>query len=471
MTSDKRHPAPHKVTDGKPNNSPQLEVSWYGGFDWTDGHVYYGEFIADSVIPRYSDMSSEGLQFLRGPVEPEDEHYHDYYGGSGWDDPEWCYGSYGDPKDTTAFPPPVDTDYHRYGDMECFVYGIKTDERPSPFPIVPEDARSIICEVNPTRVNHILDPNFKAPLNRGEKAWHTKGKVVKVSQTESPYSSSGLLMWPGALAEYGGFGNYDNAIYVGNMSPVGQGGQDISSKDSAVNLWKIAFATNVRTRVFAGLKVMHSNGQFSTHLGQTVPVARPWESTHMPPPDELQVTIAIDPDLAVALGTQQSTVPEQYKPTRIAGAENITPESTSGWYIYYDVIDVGANALWALPFVGTMSNKAAGSIGLPAMVSSVIVERWDEDWLLTGDMIPEPLQVSPSPGENSITYLKSDPLIFFDGDSEGPSSDFVWMGQPHKSATGYYPQRETRVEGLRKLMNSWLPLGRSLSIRYVYERP
>ena len=488
MTTDKqRFPKPHKFDQNTwhADYSPSLLVSWYADFDY-DRANYYGQFTPDQIMPRYADEAEDGQKLLFGPVSTIDNHYHDYYGGSDWLERELCYASYGDPRDTVAHPPPAGTDYHRYNDAECFVYGEASDLRPTQLEIVPEDARAIICEVNPIRVNHITNPQFVKPINIGTRGWRTSGHVQRVNGLNGPYGSTGLLMFKHSLAEHGSFGDYRNAIYVGNTSPDGTGGQDASAKEADNNWWRISFMTNVRSGVYGGYKVLRSDGTITYHTRGVFPMSRPWDEVLYDREDSLHgldISISLSPDpssgpvVPGGVVSHSPSISHGFEDQNATPDINTSPYSRSGWYCYYSTLNLGANALWALPFVGVNDVFGRGGKGGTALITSVIAERWDSSWTL------EPRNTDPRTqydvddqggGYGRFhSFLRVDPLIYFDGDG-GTSkdvNDFIWYGDPNLSASGYYPQRYSRVSGLKHLMRAWLPLGRPFSVRYVHERP
>lgn len=332
-----------------------------------------------------------------------------------------------------------------------------------PDPVVPEDARAVIVEMFPDRVNWVGNPGFRHAINDGDDSWVTTGTATRVTTSTAQWSTHALQMGPAATATFGSLSSLLYAIPVAQPQ-----GDDKPFAQYEQNLWKMAFLCHKQFTVGApenstspqsdtppvgieaGFRVLREDGTTDEVITTRSPLPLPW--------------------LSISGGYGAVTDP--------------APVSATGWYCVYEVLDLGRDAVWALPFVRNTSSTAT------TLVTSVIAERWDQVALLRGPGVTvdvgqpqnqgdwpdsEAPVLEPWDYDWSLTDLLSvDPLVYFDGDSSFSSQqDFVYLepDNPQQAASGYYPQRVARTQALRTLMRSWLPISRTVSVRYQIDRP
>lgn len=341
----------------------------------------------------------------------------------------------------------------------------------------PEDARAVIADLYPSRVNWVGNPGFAADtdddpatswttvtLSRYDDgalqydadmiydlADGTATDTVKATVTTAPYVTKAMEILPGTALRFSDFTDLQYAIPV--MAPAGE---DKPYEQYQQNLWKFAFLcrqdvaeetpdTVAPTGAIGGMLVRRTDG--STDL----------------------VPTTVDP----------APLPWDYLEDREA-VEIVAPYSVTGWYCVYEVLDLGPDAVWALPVL--INGNEDDTIWFTA----VIAERWDDVTLLQGPSLFMDVGDVGLGGDARLDPLNPwdydwrradllalDPLVYFDGDSSlSTQTDFVWLpvGDGHY-VSGYYPQRIQRVEGLRNLLREWLPVSRTASVRYALDTP
>ena len=344
----------------------------------------------------------------------------------------------------------------------------------------PEDARAIITDIHPTRVNWVGNPGF-ADATDGDAAstWTTvtvsrydDGAVEydeslvydladgtatdtdKEAVTEAPYVSYAMKILPGTGLRFSDLSDLQYAIPV--LPPPGE---DKPYEQRQQNLWKFSYlcrqdvaeetspAPLAPSGALGGMLVRRTDGSTDLVLTTVAPQPLPWDYT-------------VDRD----------------------AVEVVDPLSVTGWFCVYEVLDLGPNAEWALPIL-INDNTEGDTIWFTA----VTAERWDDITLIQGPYLFMDIGQDQARGESRETALQPwdydwtladllsfDPLIYFDGDSSASTQqDFVWIpiGTDGHQVSGYYPQRTQRVEGLRNLMREWLPVSRTASVRYALDTP
>lgn len=344
--------------------------------------------------------------------------------------------------------------------------------------IEPEDARSIVADLFPTRVNWVANPGFQSQIDvSGEVGWKTtvfdqydldaaynvSHKYDQFSETtlltatrhtisDVPYVNYAAKINPGTALQYADLADVSYAIPVAPPE-----GDDKPFVQYQKNLWKFSFfcrqdvaeetspPPDKPTDIYGGFIILRTDGTLDSVLTSTVAKPLPWERVAVE-----TSTVAVD------------------------------PVSSSGWFSVYEVLDLGPDALWAIPII-TNFHKTDKTY-----VTGIIAERWDDITLLSGNLYVDVGQ-EQGYGEARVTPLQPweydwtradlltlDPLIYFDGDSSlSTQDDFVWISPSDMShsVSGYYPQRRQRTDGLRSMMGAWLPVSRSASIRYVLDTP
>jgi hypothetical protein len=321
------------------------------------------------------------------------------------------------------------------------VYGEGDDLVTPIFAVEPEDARAIVLEAFPKRVNHARNPCFASPISTtNPESWVvSSGQVSPATANDLqriPFGiTSGLRVNAGTQMWYGSLTRKKTSIWV---SPKEPSGADSSTAATQHNWWKIALVMNDHDNIRAGFIVRDRSG--GTHYVTTTDPAEPlpWD---------------IDED-SVAASFQAHVHASGDAPSPVL--------SNSGWYVLYGVLDLGMDAEWAVPFIQSSSTSA-----LPTVVTGVTVERVAELDFLTGPAI-----LPQNQRWKTADLLRQDHIVVFDGNSKSRGSDdYIWLGDPASSVSGYYPQRVSRAGAMKDLMYGQTPVGRTISLRYVYETP
>lgn len=357
-----------------------------------------------------------------------------------------------------------------------FVYNSGTLVYP-PENIEPEDARSVIADLFPTRVNWVPQPGFQSALDPVGVGWKSLDfglydysqtynasqvynmlsttattPAVRSAVTDAPYVNYAAKIAASSALRYADLTDLSYAIPVAPPE-----GDDKPFVQYQKNLWKFSFfcrkdvaegttpAPTKPTNVHGGFLVLRTDGTYSFVITSVTAKPLPWDRV-----DVEDATTATD------------------------------PVSATGWFCVYEVLDLGPDAVWAIPVLINSGTSAA-------YFTAVIAERWDDITLLNGNIFVDVGQDSSEGGDGRprpisvweydwtrADLLALDPLVYFDGDSSlSTQDDFVWLSPNDlsHSVSGYYPQRRQRTDGLRSMMSAWLPVSRTPSIRYVLDTP
>lgn len=347
-----------------------------------------------------------------------------------------------------------------------------------PSELQPEDARSVIADLYPTRVNWVANPGFQTAIDvSGQVGWksldfgrydHTlqynasqvydlfsktaTTAAVRSAVNDPPYTNYAVKIAASSALRYADLTDLSYAIPVAPPE-----GDDKPFEQYQKNLWKFSFLCRKDvaeetsppptrpTDLHGGFLVLRTDGSYDFVITSVEPQPLPWDRS---PVEDATVTTE--------------------------------PESATGWFCTYEVLDLGPDALWAIPVLINAGTAAA-------YFTAVIAERWDDVTLLSGNLFIDVGQESGEVGDgrprtlpvwrydwNRADLLALDPLVYFDGDSSlSTQDDFVWLSPSDlsHSVSGYYPQRRQRVNGLRSMMDAWLPVSRTASIRYALDTP
>lgn len=341
--------------------------------------------------------------------------------------------------------------------------------------LFPEDARSVVAELYPTRVNWVGNPGFSEVIDGDPvTTWNTinvgrydngfyeydtaeliydSNEIYPLDNTEVvadsdvPWVNYAAKVRPGTGLRFSDLSDLQYAIPV-----MVREGEDKPFVQYQKNLWK--FTALVRREeypdnqyppegVLGGVLVLRTDGSRDLVLSTTTPKPFPWDRFEL---FELEVT---------------------------------DPLSSTGWYCIYEVLDLGPDAVWAIPVIFN------DSVDKTTFITGISVERWDEVTLLQGTGLNFDGGQDQNVGEGRsdvIPYwdwdwtqpdlIAMDPLVYFDGDSSNSTRhDFVWLSIGDHQVSGYYPQRRERVDGLRNLLREWLPVGRTANVKYAIETP